>query len=272
MRILLLLSFMFAVVSPGLTQTPAVTLAQTAPAAPAAAPRPQAQRRAATQSAAVTARTGLMITTTDPVGAPLRGVRVLITGPSDRSGTTDSMGELRVTGMQAGTYRLRFTGDEVDTFEREVTVRAGAVPPLDIMLSPAPPPPPPPPPPAPVAVAAPVGPLGSAMVQSVPSTLEKEFIGNQERRETLLSCSGNTRTTLIQLNGPLPDRVYSGADATYYVVGGEGTIQLAGRELPLPLNSVVSVPRGTLHAFNRSGRRTLILVAVLGGEPCETAK
>ena len=104
---------------------------------------------------------------------------------------------------------------------------------------------------------------------SVPDTLEKNFVGTQPRRETILSCSGNTRTTMIQLNMPLPDRLYDTADAVYYVVGGEGTVRIAGRESALGTNGYASIPRGTLHSFTRTGRRPLILLAVLSGVPCE---
>jgi mannose-6-phosphate isomerase-like protein (cupin superfamily) len=222
----------------------------------------------------VTARTGLAITVTDPRGAPIAQVRVTLTGPSDRSGTTDTMGQLKVTGLQMGTYRLLFAGDGVITFEREVAIRAGQTSDIDVTLTAAPAPPPPPPTaaaPAPAAPA-PVGPKGQALIQSVPDVIEKNFIGNQMRRETLLSCSGNVRSTLIQLNGPLPSRVYDTADATYYVIGGEGTVTLDGKEQPMALNDAVSVPRGTLHAFTRRGRRTFIILAVLGGEACEEGK
>ncbi len=107
---------------------------------------------------------------------------------------------------------------------------------------------------------------------SVPEVLEQNFVGTQPRRETVLACSGNMRTTMIQLNMPMPDRLYETADAIYYVIGGEGAVRIEGRETKLGTNGFVSVPRGTPHDFVRSGRRPLILFAVLSGEPCEEAK
>jgi mannose-6-phosphate isomerase-like protein (cupin superfamily) len=88
----------------------------------------------------------------------------------------------------------------------------------------------------------------------------------------MLSCSGNARTMMIQLNMPMPDRLYEAADAAYYVVGGEGTVRIQGRETKLTTNGYVSVPRNTAHSFVRAGRRPLILLAVLSGEPCEEAR
>ena len=251
--------------APAPAQAPPVA----APATPVA-PRPRAQ-------APVSARSGVAMTVTDPGGAGLAGVRVTVLGATERTSDTSSGGQVNFPGLQAGTYRVRFSGEEVITFEREVTLRAGQVTEIDVTLNPAPPkpvvaPPPPPPPPPPPAPAAIVGPTGEPLTVVVPDLLEQTFVGNQPRRETLLSCSGNTRTTMIQLNTPLPDRLYDAADALYYVIGGEGTVRLGGREVALATNAYISVPRRTVHSFARSGRRPLILLAVLNGEPCEAAK
>jgi hypothetical protein len=116
------------------------------------------------------------------------------------------------------------------------------------------------------------GPTGQPQSLSVPDLLEKEFVGKQPRRESLLSCSGNTRTTMLQINEPLPERRYADGDIVYYVIGGEGTLKQNGRDSRLGTNTFLSVPRGTSHSFERRGNRPLILLAVLGGEACEQAK
>ncbi len=241
-----------------------------APAAPAAPPAP-AVRRA---PAAPAARSGMAITVTDPRGTILSGVHVEVLGASDRSGDTSANGQLNLTAMQAGTYRLRFTGDAVIPFEKEVTLRAGQIADLDITLNLAPkapepvappPPPPPPPPPAPV-----VGPSGQPQTMSIVDLVERELIGgNQPRRETVVSCSGNTRSTLVQLNQDQPERLYEEAEVAYYVVAGEGAVRINGRDTALMAGSFVSLPRATAHILVRRGRRPLILLATLSGEPCE---
>ena len=261
MRSLLVLGAVL-VGSAAFAQTPAP-----APAAPAA----PAVRRA---PAAPAARSGMSITVTDPRGTILAGVHVEVLGTSDRGGDTSANGQLNVTAMQAGTYRLRFTGDTVIPFEKEVTLRAGQIADLDITLNPAPkapepvappPPPPPPPPPAPV-----VGPSGQPQTISIVDLVERELIsGNQPRRETIVSCSGNTRSTLVQLNQDQPERLYEEAEVAYYVVAGEGAVRINGRDTALVAGSFVSLPRGTAHILVRRGRRPLILLATLSGEPCE---
>jgi mannose-6-phosphate isomerase-like protein (cupin superfamily) len=217
----------------------------------------------------------MAITVTDPQGVTLSGIHVSVTGATTRSGETNGSGNLSLTGMMAGTYRLRFDGEQWISFEREVTLRAGQVADIDVSLNPAPEPPPPPPAPAapaPVAPSAPVGPKGQVQTISIPDWLEKEFVGREPRRETVLSCSGNERTTMLQLNEPMPQRLYDGADVVYYVVAGEGTVTLDGKASRIPTSAFISVPRGTAHSFERRGNRPLMLLAVLGGEPCERAK
>ena len=218
----------------------------------------------------------MAITATSPQGATLPGVRVSISGPTERSDQTDNSGQLSIPSLLTGTYRVRFEGEKVTAFEKEVTVQTGKVTEVDVMLNPAPEPKivvaPAPTPPAPAAPS--VGPKGQPLTVGIEAVLEKEFIRDQPRRESLLACSGNARTTMIQLNKTMPERLYEDADAVYYVIGGLGSIQLDGKNKDLALNDFVSVPRGTSHAFtNRSrGNRALVLLAVLSGEPCEQPK
>jgi hypothetical protein len=278
MRTLLLLSWLVIGATDAFGQAPAP--APTQPpvgTAKPAAPRPAQPGRRVQPPAAT--RGGLAMTVTDPRGETLDGIHVRVTGPTDREGETNSSGQLNFPGLQPGVYRLHFSGDSVIAFEREITVRPGQIAAVDVTLNAAPPlPEPSSPAPAPQAegpvipAAAPAGPAGAPQTISVPEMLERKYVGSQPRRETILACSGSTRTTMIQLNMPLPERLYETADAAYYVIGGEGTVRIAGRDTKLATNGFVSVPRGTLHSFTRTGRRPLILFAVLSGEPCEQAK
>jgi len=266
--------------APPVTQTPAQKPAQ--PAAPAPAPAapaggtaaaPTPRRAPATPPA--TSRAGMAITVTDAGGGTLGGVTVAADGPTTRNGETNGSGQVNFPGMLAGVYRLRFEGDGVVSFEKEVTVRPGLVLAVDVMLTPAKKTPPPPAP-APVAAPPPApaksGPAGQPLQVSVPRVLEGDFVGKNPRRESVLSCSGNTRTTMLQINQPMPERMYAEADVVYYVIGGEGTMRLDGKESKLALNDFISIPRGGSHSFERRGNRTLILLSVLGGEACDAPK
>ena len=108
-----------------------------------------------------------------------------MTGVSSDSGTTNSAGQLSFPRLRAGTYRLRFSGDSVVTFEREVTFRAGEILKVPVTLTAAEPPkaaaapPPPPPPPAPPAPV--VGPTGGPQIGSVSDLAEGERRAKERR-------------------------------------------------------------------------------------------
>jgi hypothetical protein len=70
--------------------------------------------------------------------------------------------------------------------------------------------------------------MGQPQSLSIPDLLEKDFVGKQPRRESLLACSGNTRTTMLQINEPLPERRYADGDIAYYVIGGISMGFMAG--------------------------------------------
>jgi mannose-6-phosphate isomerase-like protein (cupin superfamily) len=222
-------------------------------------------------------RGGLAITVTDPNKATIPGVTVDVSGPAAATGQTDANGQVSFPGLPAGTYRLRFAGDAVTAFEREVTLRAGQISRLAVTLNPAPVAPPrsepTPPPPAPAPPAPSLGPVGKPQVLSVIDLIERELVKNNEpRKDTLVACSGNTRSMLVQLNEPQAQRVYEAAESLYYVIAGEGAISVDGRDVPLVAGGYAALPRGAAHSFTRKGRRPLILLAVLSGEPCEQAR
>ena len=280
MRNLLLISCLLAgvIVSGVHAQAPAAPPPQKpapatgAPAAPPPAKTTPPPRRAAPPAGA---RAGMAITVTTPQGATIAGVHVALMGPTERGDDTDASGQVNFPGLQPGTYRLRFSGDQVTAFEKEVVVRAGQVSDVDVSLSPAPEPrvvTVPAPTPVPAVTASGLGPKGEPVTYAIGDLLEKEYVGRQPRRETLLSCSGSERAAMIQLNEALPERLYESADAIYYVLGGEGSVVMNGRETKLGLNAFVSVPRGTSHSFSKRGNRLLVLLSVLSGEPCEQAR
>ena len=256
MVIALLLSLLMAQTTtskPATTPQPQPTTPpKTAPAAPAkpaptttakpAQPRTQAPRQAATPALG-----GFAITVTDGKGTPFEGVTVEMSGVSSESGKTNSAGQLSFPRLRGGTYRLRFSGEGVVAFEREVTLKAGDIMKVPVTLTAAEPPKPvvaapPPPPPAPPAPV--VGPSGSPQIGSVIKLAENERRA-KERREILLSCSGNTRNMLLVLVGEQSQRVYDSAESTFYVLEGQGGAQVGGLMSQIGPGSFVSVPRGT---------------------------
>jgi mannose-6-phosphate isomerase-like protein (cupin superfamily) len=231
-------------------------------------PRPAAPAQAATTATAT-------VTVTDRLGNPVADVHVMLTGSLDRSGSTQTSGVVRFDGLRPGVYRLRFEDERFVLLEREFEIRAGQPPPnVSVALTPAPPPPAPPPAPAPPPPQQPtmtLPPPGKAVAINVPDFLEKNFItSSQPQKVTPVSCSGLGNTLLWQIREPWDNRQHAGADAMLYVVGGEGTIRLDGRDQPLQAGSFAQVPRGSTYSLSRRGRNpVLIVLATLVGEACQ---
>jgi hypothetical protein len=234
-------------------------------AAPAAGQRPG--------TAASQPSTTATITVTDLSGGPIPEVRVTLKGSLDRSGSTQPNGTVRFDSLRPGTFRLRFEKEGFVTLEREIEVRPKQpAPDVSVALTPAPPPPaPPPPPPAPEPVK-PLGlpPPGKATTVNVPDFIERNLITNsQPQKVSPVSCSGLANAVLWQVREPWDNRQHATADAMLYVVGGDGTLRLDGRDAALEAGSFAQVPRATSYSLSRRGRSpVLIVLAVLVGEPC----
>ena len=106
------------------TPKPAQPAPPAAPApAPAAGATPAPRRAPAAAPAA--SRAGIAITVTDSGGGTMAGVSVSANGPTMRNGETNGSGQVSFPGMLAGVYRLRFDGESIIAFEKEVTVKPG---------------------------------------------------------------------------------------------------------------------------------------------------
>jgi mannose-6-phosphate isomerase-like protein (cupin superfamily) len=229
---------------------------------------PAAQKpRAATPAAAPAMQT--TITVTDLSGAPISEVHVNLTGALERSGATQTNGTVRFDSLRPGVYRLRFTKEGYVVLERELEVRAGQpVANPSVALTPAPAAPPPPPVEAPKAPALP--PPGKPMTLGVPDYIERNFISNtQPQKASTIGCSGLASTVLWQIREPWDNRQHPDADAMLYVIGGEGTVRVDGRDTPLQAGSFSQVPRGTSYSLTRRGRNPLIVLATLAGAACQ---
>ena len=246
---------------------------KTAPA-PAQKPPAPAQPRAQTPRPAQGANGGIALTVTDSKGSPFANVTVEMDGVASATRTTDSAGQTSFPSLRPGAYRLRFSGDGVVAFEREITVRAGTIEKPAITLTAAAPPKPaaPPPAPAPTPPPAPaVGPVGEPQLGSLAKLADRER-NAKERRELLLACSGNTRSMMLVLTDEQPQRIYESAESTFYVISGQGAAIVGKLQSTITTGSFVAVPRGTSFVLARQGNRPLVMLWTLSGEPCEMAK
>jgi mannose-6-phosphate isomerase-like protein (cupin superfamily) len=202
-------------------------------------------------------------------GTPLPDVRIVVSGEGSKEAKTDANGSASIAAIHDGEYRLRFERDGFVTLERDVTVKNGQPSGIEVVLNPAPPPPPPPEPtptPAPQA-----GPSGPPVNVSIPDFLDKNSIGRDPLKESVLGCTGDSTTRVLQIRDALAVHTHAALDEVIYIVAGEGTVRLGGQASAISAGSLAVIPRGVPHALERRGRNPLTVLSMLAGAPCQAA-
>ena len=245
----------------------AATQAPTSPPRPAPAPQRRVQPRA-TGPTTVTVR--------DVSGTAMRDVKVSLNGAATQRATTGPDGTATLGTLADGVYRLRFEREGFITLEREVTIR-GRQDEVEVYLTAAPPqplppaltPPPapePPPPPAPSSVAS--APSGPPMFVSIPEFLDKNYVGREPLKESVLGCLADSTTRILQLRDPIVEHAHQDLDEVLYVVAGEAMIRVRDQATPVAAGSLSIIPHGQPHAILPRGRNPLMLLSILSGAPC----
>jgi mannose-6-phosphate isomerase-like protein (cupin superfamily) len=242
------------------------------PAQPQAPAPAQAAPAAPVRSAPRVVSTTLAVQVTDNLGTVLPDVHVTAVGPVSREGATGTDGFVRFSTMRVGGYRLRFERGDFTILERDITLRAGETPIVDIALNPAPPPPklpeaPSPPPPAPAPKALP--PPGEVKVVDIPAFLDRNLIGGRDgRKDSPLGCAATGTATLHQLRETWANDSHPEADEWLYVVAGQGTLRVGSTEQRLQAGTFSLIPHTVEHAVVSTSRNPLIVVSILSGPAC----
>jgi mannose-6-phosphate isomerase-like protein (cupin superfamily) len=235
-----------------------------------AAQSPTAQRRPRPRPAAT------HIVVRDVSGTPLEGVHLSITGPVRSENTTDASGGLDVM-FTDGSYRIRFEREGFVTLERDVTIQKGQPATMDVVLRAAPPAPPPAPaapPPTPRSssgASRPSGPTPPPSQVSITTFLDKNFIGREPLKESILGCTQDATTRLLQLRDPIAPHKHDDLDEILYVVAGDGAVRIGEEVTVVTAGSLSVIPRGLPHAIERRGKNPLIVLSTLAGAPCRSA-
>jgi cupin domain/carboxypeptidase family protein len=208
--------------------------------------------------------TSVRISVRDQHRATIAGVHLLLSGAAAGGFTTGATGTAVIPNVKEGLYRVRCERAGFITLEREFTVRTGARNAIDVILNVAPAPP--------VAKSPPASPSpqsGPLVAISIPDFLDRNFIGKGPVKESILACTPQETVRLLQMREGSAPHVHDRVDEIIYVVAGEGTLLLGKDTVPLRAASLVVVPRGRDHAFERRGRKPLIVVSTLAGTACE---
>jgi mannose-6-phosphate isomerase-like protein (cupin superfamily) len=239
---------------------------------PAAQAQGTTGRGAAPKRPAVAAKTtSARVLVKDPDGAGISGVRLILSGASTGEFTTGAAGTAIVPDLKDGLYRVRCERDGFITLEREFTLHGATWNPIDIVLDPAPPPPPPPPAPAPPPPPA-MAPGGPAVTVSIPDFVDKNYIGREPMKESIIACKPLETVRLLQMREAVARHVHDRVDEVIYVVAGEGAVRIGDEAVAVRPGSLVVVPHGAGHGFERRGKNPLVVLSTLVGTACEQTK
>jgi mannose-6-phosphate isomerase-like protein (cupin superfamily) len=203
----------------------------------------------------------------DQSGTPLQGARIVVSGSMTRQATTGANGTAAFAALADGPYRLRFECEGFITLERELTMKGGQPGVIDVVLNVAPKPPPPP---EPTPTPAPAGGSGQPNNVSIPAFLDKNFIGRDPLKESVLGCTAGGTTRLLQLRDSLAVHTHADLDEILYVVAGEGAVRIGDQTTAVSAGSLSVIPRGVPHAIERRGKNPLVVISTLAGAPCQT--
>jgi mannose-6-phosphate isomerase-like protein (cupin superfamily) len=233
-------------------------------------PKPADAKLAPTTQSASSARFGSIdLTVTSQTGTLLSGATVRAEGLSSRQGSTGSDGDVVLTNVAAGTYRCRIQRDGYLTLEKEVTVKVGARTASEAVLSPAPPPPPAPAPPPLAPTTSPALVPGLPVTVSLVDQLADELVKSKDAvAEHDLGCSGATSAKLIRLRDGLPAHTHADADELLYMIAGDATLTVGGKDQNVKAGWLGLIPRGTPHALTRRSGPSLLVLSIQSGPPC----
>ena len=245
----------------------AIAVVGAAPSRAAQAPAPGPAKKPAVASPRTNS---VRIAVKDQDGTSLSGVRLLLSGGAEGEFVTGGAGTMVVPDLKDGMYRVRCEREGFITLEREFTVRGGAYSQIEVVLNPAPPPPPKPAPEPPPPAAIPPG--GRPVTTSVVDYLDRNLIGREPLKESVLACNPLETVRLLQMREGIAQHVHQGGDEIIYVVAGEGTVRIGEAATPIRAGSLVVVTNGIGHAFERGGKNPLIVVSTMVGAPCDHAE
>jgi Cupin domain len=216
-------------------------------------------------------RTGsVRVAVKDQDGTSLSETRLVMSGAAQGEFVTGGAGTIVIPGLKDGVYRLRCEHEGFITLEREFTVHGGVYGQIEVVLNPAPPPPPKPAPEPPPPAAVPPG--GRPMTLSIVDYLDRNLIGREPLKESILACNPLETVRLLQMREGVAQHVHQSGDEVIYVVAGEGTVRIGEAPTPLRAGSLVVVPSGTGHALERAGKNPLNVVSTMIGSPCDHAE
>jgi mannose-6-phosphate isomerase-like protein (cupin superfamily) len=117
-----------------------------------------------------------------------------------------------------------------------------------------------------------MAPGGPAITVSIPDFVDRNYIGREPMKESIIACKPLETVRLLQMREPVAMHVHDRLDEVVYVVAGEGAVKIGDESVALRPGSLIVLPHASGHAFERRGKNPLVVLSTLVGSACEQPK
>ena len=115
-------------------------------------------------------------------------------------------------------------------------------------------------------------PGGPAITVSIPDFVDRNYIGRDPLKESIIACKPLETVRLLQMRDAVASHAHDRADEVVYVIAGEGGVRIGDETVALRPGSLIVLPHGSGHAFERRGKNPLVVLSTLVGAACEQSK
>ena len=109
---------------------------------------------------------------------------------------------------------------------------------------------------------------GDLRILSIVEMWEKTPNQKEAARLYPIACSGMDKAEMLVVRETFAAPADASVDRMLYVVGGEATLTVNGRDQIVTNGWYAMIPRGTAHAWTRRGRNPVVILSTTGGQPC----
>ena len=97
---------------------------------------------------------------------------------------------------------------------------------------------------------------------------EKSLGGRDPVKTVAVGCSGLNRSQLLVVREATRPAARPDVDEALYLIAGEATLTLGGKDQAITPGWFSLVPRGSTYGIAKKGRNPAVLLSVVAGVPC----
>ena len=109
-------------------------------------------------------------------------------------------------------------------------------------------------------------------IEALPDKPRPAVMAPKGVKNVAVGCSGVNRSQLVLVREALKPAAHPDEDETLYLIAGEATLTLAGKEQALTPGWFSLIPRGSTYGLVKKGRNPAIFLSIVAGPACNSAE